>query len=39
MILQCNTGIPACDSGTDKNVCATTKHLQNPQKQAKLKKY
>ena len=33
---QGNTGIPACDSDTDKNVCATD-YLQNPQKQAKVK--
>jgi hypothetical protein len=32
---QGNTGIPACDSGTDKNVYATTKHLQNPQNKQK----
>ena len=36
---QCNTGIPACDSKTDKNVCATINYLPNPQKQAKLNKY
>ena len=34
-LTQCNTGIPACDSGTDKNVYATTKHLQNPQNKQK----
>jgi len=38
-LTQSNTGIPACDSDTDKNVCATVKQYQRQIDQLVYKLY
>jgi len=38
-LIQSNTGIPACDSDTDKNVCATVKEYKRQIDQLVYKLY